>query len=152
MSIGASGFRLLSIAIVLAVSACTVVREATVYPVDSKTPTEGTLTAKMVGHGTGHGTIEMTADGENFKGDYSIVFGGSVGFGNIFASAMGTQGAVTANGLATSVSIPNEGQGVALLIGDQGTTIQCEFLNNNMFGHGYGGCRSSKGAIYRFIY
>ena len=29
--------------------------------------------------------------------------------------------------------------------------LQCEFLNANVTGHGYGACRSSKGDIYRLI-
>ena len=30
--------------------------------------------------------------------------------------------------------------------------MQCEFLNANMTGHGYGACRTSKGVLYRMIY
>ena len=31
-------------------------------------------------------------------------------------------------------------------------SIQCEFLNNNVTGHGYGACQSSKGGLYKMQY
>ena len=141
------------VALVLSLGACAVVREAQVYPINDTASQGGMLTAKMLGHGEGHGTIEIEApDGEKFQGQYSIVFGGSVGFGSILATASGAGGSATASGFSTNVAISGSGQGSAMLSGDRGTSIQCEFLNNNMTGHGYGGCRSSKGGLYRVVY
>ena len=97
--------------------------------------------------------LEITMpDGELLQGEYSIVFGGSVGFGSIFASAYGAGGASSATGFGTNVAISGSGQGSAILAGNRGTSIQCEFLNNNLTGHGYGACKSSKGGLYRMVY
>lgn len=132
---------------------CAVEREPHLYPINDAASPSGVLDAKMLGHGQGHGTLEITMpDGELLQGEYSIVFGSSIGFGNIFATAYGAGGAASANGFSTNVAISGSGQGSAVLSGDRGTSIQCEFLNNNLTGHGYGACRSSKGGLYRMVY
>jgi len=41
---------------------------------------------------------------------------------------------------------------MAALFGPKGTTMECEFLNDNGSGHGNGACKSSKGALYRLQY
>lgn len=42
--------------------------------------------------------------------------------------------------------------GVADAVGNRGTTIRCEFYNDNVSGHGFGGCLTSTGAAYRLQY
>ena len=44
------------------------------------------------------------------------------------------------------------GSGEADMMSAQGTTAHCEFLNNNLNGHGHGSCRLSDGAVYRMQY
>jgi hypothetical protein len=140
-------------ALIFSLGACTVAREPQLYPINDTANQSGVLDAKMLGHGEGHGTLEIVApDGEKFQGEYSIVFGSSVGFGSILATATGGAGSAIASGFSTNVAISGSGQGSAVLSGDRGTSIQCEFLNNNLTGHGYGGCQSSKGGLYRMVY
>jgi hypothetical protein len=91
-------------------------------------------------------------DGEVLQGEYSIVFGGAVGFGSILGSVYGPSGSASVSGTSANVSIEGKGQGQASLVGIRGTTIQCEFLNANMTGHGFGACRSSRGILYRLMY
>jgi hypothetical protein len=121
---------------------CTVTRQVHLYPVN---PPGEVLQGEIVGHGQGHGTAKLVMpDGEVLLGEYSIVFGGAYGFGTILTSA----------GLATasSVSVDGLGEGMASLVGDRGTSAQCEFLNANMTGHGSGACRLSNGRLYRLLY
>lgn len=49
-----------------------------------------------------------------------------------------------------SISLGGEGEGD--MMGPQGTTAHCEFLNNNFNGHGHGSCRLSDGSVYRMQY
>jgi hypothetical protein len=138
--------------LLIGVGACTVQRDVSLYPTGT---TAGTtvLQGDMVGHGQGHGTLKFTMpDGELLQGEYSIVFGGSVGFGSVFGTVYGARGAISGSSTATSVSMSGEGQGSASLVGNNGTSMQCEFLNANMTGHGYGACQTAKGITYRMIY
>ncbi|MFZ1964782.1 MAG: hypothetical protein WAU78_15185 [Roseiarcus sp.] len=140
-------------ALIFSLGACAVAREPQLYPINDTANQSGVLDAKMLGHGEGHGTLEIVApDGEKFQGEYSIVFGSSVGFRSILATSSGAAGSATTSGFSTNVAISGSGQGSAVLSGDRGTSIQCEFLNNNLTGHGYGGCQSSKGGLYRMVY
>lgn len=132
---------------------CTVTRTVHLYPISPIPSETAVLQGVIVGHGQGHGTAKITMpDGEILLGEYSIVFGGSVGFGTILASVYGPNGVKSVNGTSTSVSIDGRGEGSASLVGDRGTSAQCEFLNANMTGHGYGACRLSKGNIYKMLY
>jgi hypothetical protein len=89
-------------------------------------------------------------DGELIAGQYSIVQGGTMEFGSIFASAYGSSPGM-ASGFATSSSSTAErvSPGMASLFGNKGTSMQCEFRNDNVTHHGFGGCRTSKGALFR---
>jgi hypothetical protein len=93
----------------------------------------GVLPLEFVARGTGTGpaTIVM-GSGELMQGEYTIVRGGGVGFGSIFATVYGPGG--SASGLATNTryDIPGGSPGVASLFGDRGTAIQCEFYNDNV--------------------
>jgi hypothetical protein len=91
-------------------------------------------------------------DGEFLQGEYSIVSGGSVSFGSIFGTVYGRGGSVSGSGTSSGFTMAGSGQGAASLYGNRGTSVQCEFLNNNMMGHGYGACQSSKGGLYRMQY
>jgi hypothetical protein len=111
------------------------------------------LVGRWVGHGNLHGVAEMTmADGEFLTGEYSIVAGGSVGFGTAFANTYGPGVALYGTGSAFNVAMSANGGGQANMIGNRGTVMFCEFANNNMNGHGFGTCKSSRGDIYRMQY
>jgi hypothetical protein len=137
----------------LILTGCTVTRTVHLYPANPTPSETAVVQGVIVGHGQGHGTAKLIMpDGEILLGEYSIVFGGSVGFGTILGSVSGPGGAASVNGVSESVKIEGRGEGSASLVGDRGTSMQCEFLNNNMTGHGMGACRSSKGELYRLLY
>lgn len=146
--------RFASIVVLLCtLSSCTVKRPVHLYPTGEQISDPAVLEGLIVGHGQGHGTARIgMPDGEVLQGEYSIVFGGAVGFGAILGSVYGPGGSASVSGTSANVSMEGKGQGEASLVGNRGTTIQCEFLNANMTGHGFGACRSSRGILYRLIY
>lgn len=137
----------------LALAGASCAKTAHFYPANPEASTSGVLNAEYMSYGTGKGAITVKMpDGELLKGEYSIVRGGTVGFGNIYASVYGPGGAATGMAGGTSYTMPGGSPGVVSLFGDRGTSMQCEFYNDNVNGHGYGGCQSSKGALYRLQY
>jgi hypothetical protein len=153
MGVSGTAERAIACILVLAVGGCTVERSPQFYPVNPAAQATGVLTGKFVGHGRGHGTLTIDMpDGEKMSGQYSVVFGGTAMLGTVFASAYGPGGAASGVGQMNGLSISNSGQGMADVAGSRGTTMHCEFLNSNFTGHGYGGCQTSKGAIYRLVY
>ena len=144
---------LVATASALGIASCTIERSPHLYPANDAASGTGVLEAHFVGHGTLHGTAEMTMpDGEFLQGEYSIVSGGSVSFGSIFGTVYGRGGSVSGSGTSGGFSMEASGQGAASLYGNRRTSVQCEFLNNNLTGHGYGACQSSKGGLYRMEY
>lgn len=126
---------------------------AELYPANDLARSAGPLKATFIQDGTGSGPITVTMpDGEILKGRYSVNVGGSTSFGSIYASAYGSGGFATGSGFSTGYSIPNGSPGSADLYGPRGSSMQCEFYNNNLSGHGNGGCRTAAGAIYRLQY
>jgi hypothetical protein len=124
---------------------CMVERTPHLYPANDVASKTGVLQGLFVGHGTGHGTADITmADGEILRGEYTIVADGAVSFGSVFSTVYGS-------GSSSSIAMAGKGTGEAALAGDRGTSAQCEFLNNNLTGHGNGACRSSTGGIYKLI-
>lgn len=139
--------------LLVALSSCVIKRPLHLYPSGNKTSDPAVLEGLFVGHGQGRGTARIDLpDGEILQGEYSIVFGGAVGFGSIIGSVYGSNGSASVSGTSANVSIEGKGQGEASLVGNRGTTMECEFLNANMTGHGFGACRSSKGNLYRLMY
>ena len=111
------------------------------------------LTANFKAYGTGHGSIEiLMPDGETMTGEFSIVRGGAIGFGAIFGSVYGPGGAATVSGGSTSYVIPGGSPGMASAFGSNGTSMDCEFYNDNVSGHGMGAGKSSSGGLYRLQY
>jgi hypothetical protein len=141
-----------SAVLLLALTGC-VVRDASLYPTTDQGAAVGVGHGQLVGHGTGSGTINFAMpDGEALQGRYSIVAGSSVGFGSTFGTLYGPRGVASGSATTTSISMDGLGQGAADLVGNRGTVMQCEFANNNMFGHGFGACRTTKGVVWRLVY
>jgi hypothetical protein len=123
------------------------------YPANADASATGVLEAHYKAYGTGHGEMEIPMpDGEVLKGEYSLVRQGAIGFGSILAAVSGPGGSAYGYGTATSYVIEGGSPGMASVFGTKGTSMQCEFYNDNLSGHGYGGCRSSTGALYRLQY
>jgi hypothetical protein len=141
--------RLLLLATILVSgSACGVIpieRTTHFYPSNDIASSSGTLTGRILGHGNLHGIAEVTMpDGEFLEGEYSIVAGGASGV------ALASSGGQIGSGMFTSMSAG--GNGEMDMHGPRGASMTCEFANNNMTGHGFGECRSSKGGTYRLTY
>jgi hypothetical protein len=146
-------FKKFVLTLALVLGACTVERDPELFPANDAARATGPLYAHLIGHGGGNGTIALTLpSGEVLEGRYSINVGGGMGFGSLYATAYGTGGIATASGYTTGFSIPNGSPGTADMIGPRGTTAHCEFMNNNMVGHGNGACQLSTGALYRMQY
>jgi hypothetical protein len=136
-----------------ALSGCVIKRPLHLYPTGDHIADPAVLEGLFVGHGQGRGTARIDMpDGEILQGEYSIVFGGAVGFGSIIGSVYGPDGSASISGTSANLSIQGKGEGEASLVGNRGTTMECEFLNANLTGHGFGACRSSRGAFYRLMY
>ena len=155
-SVSAHSRTIAGILLGLAISACApraVIRDARLYPANEIARPDGVLTGQFVAHGTGHGAVEITMpDGEVLKGEFSIVRGGSVGFGSIYGEVYGPNGSASMSGESTTRTVPGGSQGMASTFGTKGTSVDCEFYNDNFSGHGMGARRSSKGALYRLQY
>jgi hypothetical protein len=148
-----STLRRILVTMSIALSACTIVRTPHLFPVNDIAKGTGVLSGTFVGHGHLHGTAEFSMpDGELIRGQYSIVAGGSIGVGNIFSAVYGPAGGVSSAGIVSTSAISARGQGFLSVYGPKGTSMECEFLNNNFTGHGYGACKSSTGGLYRMLY
>ena len=135
----------------LMISGC--VREAHMYPMNETATGQGVLTVKLKSYGTGHGGIEIkTPDGEDLTGEYAIVREGIVGFGSIYGAAWGTGGSASVSGNSSFSTMQRGSPGTAAAFGSKGTSMECEFYNDNLTGHGTGGCKSSRGAVYKLMY
>jgi hypothetical protein len=89
--------------------------------------------------------------GESLKGEYSVVQGGTVNWGNIYTSVYSASG--SANGTANSIGVTAAGarRGAAVLTGDKGSLLDCEFVVG-MNGHGTGACRGKDETKYRMMF
>ena len=143
----------LAAVVCFSMSGCTIVREPHLYPHNALASETGVLQGRIVGHGQLHGTMELAMpDGELLQGEYSIVAGGGVAVGNTIGSVYGAHGSLTSTGTGIGVAMSAGGNGQASLYGNRGTSMHCEFANNNMTGHGYGVCETAKGSRYRMEY
>jgi hypothetical protein len=150
-----AGFRSVGIAIgVLAMcSACTITRYPQLYPDNDAARSLGPLQAKVVGHGNLNGTATMTLpSGEPLSGRYSISHGGGFAYGGQYSSVYGNGGHASGTAFGSSSYVSGSGAGVLDMMGPNGTTAHCEFMNDNFNGHGNGACQLSNGAAYRMQY
>jgi hypothetical protein len=102
----------------------------------------GLLKATFVDYGLGHGPINIELpDGEKMSGEYSTQDNSVYGFGSIISQAgVASMSAASTNGSQ---------RGVASLIGNRGTRMQCEYFVNIITGSGAGACKTGNGAIYQ---
>jgi len=105
----------------------------------------GEMPAHFTSFSTGNGTIEAIGPGgEVLKGSYGPM-PADYAFGGVFNAVYGqfsTMPTAADNGAPT----------VATLTGNKGTTLKCEFYNNNYTGNGFGACKSLTGALYKLQY
>jgi hypothetical protein len=121
------------------------------YPANQEANAFGVLNGEYITNGPGNGTITINMpDGEILTGQYSIVQSGAMGFGSIYASVNNNAGGSASGfGMSRNTALETASPGMASLFGNKGTSMQCEFYNDNRTHHGYGGCRTTKGALFR---
>lgn len=89
--------------------------------------------------------ISVTLADETYTGRYAVVAeGGSIGFGNVFATS-GIHGAM-ATGMFTA--LPTQGNGTIIASAPDGSTIHCVFDWSQMTRTGVGLCQDNRGEVY----
>jgi len=105
----------------------------------------GEMPAHFTSFSTGNGTIEaIGVGGEVLRGSYGPM-PANYSFGSIFNAVYGEYSTLPT---AADKGAPT----VATLTGTRGTTLNCEFYNNNYSNNGFGACKSLTGALYRIQY
>jgi hypothetical protein len=111
------------------------------------------LTAKFTYSGSGRGQIQLTSPGgESFNGEYVTVAGGSMAWGTIFSSVYTPGGSAFGSASAVGGSIENMQKGSAIVTGNKGTVIQCEYVTSAYSAQGYGACQDNKGNHYKLMF
>ena len=135
------------LAVLLILSACT--RTATGHVYNLTTGQMFPFTYKF--NGRGRGTITAVMTGENLTGEYSVVQGGGVTWGGVYASVYSPAGTVSGNTNSIGVLAAGARRGAAILTGDKGSILDCEFVVG-MNGHGTGACRGKDDTKYRMMF
>jgi hypothetical protein len=113
-----------SFAAALVVAGCSAT--AHLYPTNEIAQQTGVIEADFTRYGTGHVTVTAAMpDGEELAGEATVVTGGSISFGTIFASVYGTGGSAYGTGTSLGYAVPGGSPGMASLYGNHGTSIQC---------------------------
>jgi hypothetical protein len=117
-------------------------REVRLYPTNSAASAIGLIKVNYVDNGLGYGKLEADLpDGEHLTGEYSTQDNSVYGFGSIIA--LGGSSSLSA------VSMGGSQRGIASLVGNRGTTMQCEYFANVMTSSGAGVCKTNKGAVFQ---
>lgn len=140
--------RLVLVAVVLLLCGCT--RTARLYNLDTGEMT--IITASYRGGGGAHGTLSGTfKSGETIRGEYSVVTHTVVGWGSVYSSVYSGTSSATGNGTAMAVATGGKQEGSAVLTGDKGTVLDCEFLVGSN-PHGIGACKDNHGGKYKMLF
>jgi hypothetical protein len=103
--------------------------------------------------GTGRGSVKATLpSGEVCKGEYVTVAGGTTGWGSVFPTVYGPGGSASASSIGYGTSIENKQKGTAIVIGNRGTVVECEYVTSAFSAQGYGACRDNKGNRYKLMF
>jgi hypothetical protein len=103
---------------------------------------------------SGKGDIELLLPGgERAQGEYTTVPNGSSSWGTVYASVLGPDGS-SASGSAfrSGYSMSMKQRGSAVVAGDHGTVVECEYVVSGYSGHGSGACKDNKGGLYRAMF
>lgn len=88
--------------------------------------------------------------GEKLNGEYSTIQGGSVTWGNIYASVYGSGGSATGSSTGIAVNLDTQARGSAIATGDRGTIIECEYIAGT--DAGAGACKDNRGNKYKLMF
>ena len=118
---------------------CACEREAHLYNLES-----GAMSVLHYSGGSRGKLGGTLATGETVKGEYSTVVNAAVAWGSIYSSVY------TATG--SEVALGGASHGSAVLTGDKGSVLECEYVSSSLGGHGTGACRDNHGTKYRLLY
>lgn len=103
--------------------------------------------------GSGKGKIWTTLKtGEMLKGEYVTIAGGQVGWGSIFGSVYGKGGSASGSASGYTVSTEAKQRGTAILTGDKGTIVTCEYVTSAWNGAGTGACKDNHDVLYKLMF
>jgi hypothetical protein len=116
--------------------------------------TTGEVTpAEFTYSGSGKGKITaVSVSGEQFKGEYATIPGGEMSWGTIYASVYGPGGTLSGSSTSHSSSTSAQQRGSAIVTGDKGTIIQCEYITSAWNGAGTGACKDNHGTLYKLMF
>jgi len=110
------------------------------------------FTFRYTANGRGRGTIDAAfGSGERLRGEYSIVTGGTVSWGSVYASVYSPAGSASGNANSIGVTAAGARHGAAILTGDKASILDCEFVVG-LDGHGTGACRDKDDTKYRMMF
>ncbi len=102
--------------------------------------------------GTGKGLMEgALPSGERLGGEYVVVQNASVGWGSVYGGGTGPSGYSSGGATGTSITMRGQRYGSAILTGDKGTVLDCEFTVG-VNAHGTGLCKDNHDAKYRMMF
>lgn len=116
------------------------------------------IKAKADGIMGNSGNISLTLpNGEFCEGHWSVIAPSSFTYSTASAQGNVTSGMAsvwsTVYGSGFSVgNMPGVNKGEAVLVGDQGTVIQCEFYTGSGTAHGSGVAKDNKGNIFKMLF
>ena len=94
---------------------------------------------------TGRGTITgPLGTGETLQGEYSVTDNAAIGWGSVYSAAGSASG--------TAIATGGRRYGAAVLTGDKGTVLNCEFTLGSLTAHGTGVCQDNHEGKYRMIF
>jgi hypothetical protein len=110
-------------------------------------------TAQYSYSGSGKGRIWVNlASGEHLKGEYATIPGGEIGWGSIYAAVYGAGGAASGSAISYSAAMESKQHGTAVITGNKGTVVQCEYVTSVWNGAGAGACKDNHGTLYRLMF
>jgi hypothetical protein len=96
-------------------------------------------------NGRGRGTLTgQLATRETLKGEYTTVVNAAVGWGSIYSGVYSATG--------TSVAVGGSQRGSAVMTGDKGLVLNCEYISSAWNGHGTGACEDNHGTKYKLMF
>ncbi len=116
--------------------------------------TTGEVTELKYKYGlSGHGRIlGQFASGEKLSGEYTTVPKGAVSWGIVYGSVRAANISAFGSSTSTAMTSDSDQPGTAIITGNHGAILECEYVTSAMSGHGHGGCRDKSGTLYRMMF
>lgn len=126
--------------VVIVLPLCGCDREAHLYNLDT-----GAMTVLRYTAGKSRGSLSGAfPSGEKLTGEYSTVTNAAVAWGSIYGSVYSASG--------SAVAVGGRQTGTAILTGDKGSVLDCEYVSGALSGHGTGACRDNHGGKYKLLF